>query len=165
VTSRGNRGQAIFVDDADRGRFVELLSRISSELHWTVDAYCLMTNHYHLVVETQTRELSNGMQRLNARYAQWFNRRHDLSGHLFRHRFYAGLVSGDSHMVELLRYLALNPVHAGLCANPEDWQWSSYGALVTGRRATAVSTRVLAYFGHSHDQARGAFRAFVENDS
>ena len=144
---------------------MELLSRISRELRWTLDAYCLMTNHYHLVVEARTRDLSSGMQRLNARYAQWFNRRHDLSGHLFRHRFYAGLVSGDPHLLELLRYLALNPVHAGLCANPEDWQWSSYAPLVAGRRADALSTRVLAYFGHNENLAREAFRTFVTDRS
>jgi REP element-mobilizing transposase RayT len=160
VTARGNRGQAIFVDNTDRARFVELLSRTSGELRWTLDAYCLMTNHYHLVVEASTQQLSKGMQKLNARYAQGFNRRHDLTGHLFRHRFYAGLVTRDSHLLELLRYLALNPVHAGLCANPEDWRWGSYGLFVSGR-SNAVSSRALAYFDQDEHRAREAFRAFV----
>jgi putative transposase len=161
VTARGNRGQAIFVDNRDRERFLELLARVTSDLAWTVDAYCLMTNHYHLVVETPTSRLSKGMQRLNASYAQWFNRRHDLVGHLFRHRFYAGLVTRDSHLLELLRYLALNPVHAGLCAKPEEWPWSSYGAFVSRDPVGLVSKRALALFGTDRARALGVFREFV----
>jgi putative transposase len=116
VTARGNRGQAIFVEDRDRARFMDVLARVSTELGWRLHAYCLMTNHYHLVLDTPRLNLSSGMQRLNAAYAQWFNRHHELSGHLFRHRFYAGLVASDSHLLELMRYLALNPVRGGpLC--------------------------------------------------
>ena len=124
-----------------------------------------MTNHYHLLVEAATTRLSKGMQRLNASYAQWFNRRHDLAGHLFRHRFYAGLVTRDSHLLELMRYLALNPVHAGLCATPEDWPWSSYGAFVSRARIELVSTRALAFFGSDPARALEAFRDFVRDRS
>ena len=162
VTARGNRGRAIFVDDCDRRRFVDLLSRISRDLSWTLDAFCLMTNHYHLVLETPTAHLSKGMQGLNASYAQWFNRRHDLTGHLFRHRFYAGLVSSDEHFIELLRYLALNPVHAGLCASPEEWPWSSYALLISQESPGLISDRSLAYFGGDR-RSREAFRQFVQD--
>jgi putative transposase len=162
VTARGNRGQAIFVDDRDRTRFLEMLSRIALESKWTIDAYCLMTNHYHLVLEADTRAVSSGMQRLNAGYAQWFNRWHGMSGHLFRHRFYAGVISGELHFLELVRYIALNPVRGGLCATPESWTWSSYHQLVTGARKSFLSTRALAYFGSEASRAREALREFVE---
>jgi REP element-mobilizing transposase RayT len=142
---------------------MQMLSRIARELNWTIDAYCLMTNHYHLVLESDTRAVSFGMQRLNAGYAQWFNRRHALSGHLFRHRFYAGVVSGEAHLLELLRYIALNPVRGGLCTSPESWEWSSYTLLVTGASSGMVSTRALYYFSREMTKAREAFRTFVED--
>jgi putative transposase len=161
VTARGNRGQAIFMDNGDRARFLELLTQIARESSWMLHAYCLMTNHYHLVLESPVGKLSAGMQRLNAGYAQWFNRRHDLAGHLFRHRFYAGLVSGDSHLVELMRYLALNPIRGGLCTSPEDWRWSSYGQLVSRAAGPLLSDRALSYFGRDEQLARDALRDFV----
>jgi putative transposase len=165
VTARGNRGQAIFIENADRTRFMELLTRVASESKATIHAYCLMTNHYHLVLECESRILSRGMQRLNGAYAQWFNRRHDLSGHLFRHRFYAGLITSDAHLIELTRYLALNPVRAGLCTSPESWPWSSYSVLLSSASSRLVSHRALMYFGRDEHRAREAFRNFVEDSS
>ena len=162
VTARGNRGQAIFIENADRTHFMNLLTRIANESKATVHAYCLMTNHYHLVLESEMRVLSRGMQRLNAAYAQWFNRRHDLSGHLFRHRFYAGLITSDSHLIELMRYLALNPVRAGLCTSPDSWPWSSYSMLLSTRSDRLLSRRALMQFGRDEHRAREALRTFVE---
>jgi putative transposase len=164
VTARGNRGQAIFVEDRDRARFMDVLARVSTELGWRLHAYCLMTNHYHLVLDTPRLNLSSGMQRLNAAYAQWFNRHHELSGHLFRHRFYAGLVASDSHLLELMRYLALNPVRGGLCAAPADWPWSSYGAVLSREASRLLSSRVLSSFGPDEKRARETLRAFVEHE-
>ena len=88
-----------------------------------------------------------------------------VTGHLFRHRFYAGLVSGDSHLVELMRYLALNPVNAGLCDKPAEWPWSSYRMLLSPDRGRLLSDRALAYFGSEAGRAREAFRQFVEEQS
>lgn len=165
VTSRGNRGQAIFLEDQDRMRFLDLLAFIVSKLNWSLHAYCLMTNHYHLVLETPRLNLSSGMQRLNSGYAQWFNRHHHMSGHLFRHHFYAVLVESDSHLLELSRYLALNPVRGGLCASPGDWPWSSYGASLSRKSAhLLLPARELVYFGQAHKRTRDTFRAFVEGE-
>jgi putative transposase len=146
-------------------RFLDLLAHIVTKLNWSLHAYCLMTNHYHLVLETPRLNLSSGMQRLNAGYAQWFNRRHAVNGHLFRHRFYSGLVESDSHLLELLRYLALNPVRGGLCARAADWPWSSYGAALSRESSRRLlSGRALAYFGPNQKRAREIFRAFVEGE-
>jgi putative transposase len=165
VTARGNRGQAIFVEDRDRVQFLNLLADVANKLRWRIHAYCLMTNHYHLVFETPQLNLSSGMQRLNGRYAQWFNHHHNVQGHLFRGRFYATIVQSDSHLLELARYLALNPIRAGLCASPADWPWSSYRALLIEERWSSLLSRarVLAYFGGDARRARDRLHRFVED--
>jgi putative transposase len=165
VTARGNRGQAIFIEDRDRVQFMTLLTDVANKLRWRLHAYCLMTNHYHLVFETSELNLSSGMQRLNGRYAQWFNQRHDVEGHLFRGRFYAALVESNSHLLELVRYLALNPIRAGLCTNPGDWPWSSYRTLLMEEEGSSLlsHTSVLAHFGHTPRRARDSLRGFVED--
>jgi putative transposase len=126
VTSRGNRRQAIFHDDDDRRWFLMLRHRVTQRWGWRLHAYCLMTNHFHLLVETPERNLSSGMQRLKSGYAGYFNERHSLVGHLFQQRFGSRLIEGEEHLSETLRYIALNPVRAGLCAHPAEWPWSSF---------------------------------------
>jgi hypothetical protein len=124
-----------------------------------------MPNHYHLVLEIPATDISIGMHWLNFRYAQSFNHRHGLDGHLFQDRFYSGLVEGDWHLLELSRYLALNPVNARLCARPDEWIWSSYSAvagLAPPRRFLAVR-RVLGLFGTDPATAQARFQAFVND--
>jgi putative transposase len=165
VVSRGNRKRAIFREDLDRIRFLEFFGEAATRCGWHTQAYCLMPNHYHLVLETPKRTLSTGMQRLNGRYAQRFNRRYELSGHLFQGRFYAVLIESDWHLLELSRYLMLNPVRAGYCAGPADWPWSSYSATL-GRAAVPsflALDRLLPHFGRDSRNARATFRAFVED--
>jgi REP-associated tyrosine transposase len=124
-----------------------------------------MPNHYHLVVETPEPDLSAGMQWLNGRYAQAFNHRHGLDGHLFQGRFHSLLVESDWHLLELSRYLALNPVKAELCRHPRQWAWGSYPAiagLVRPRRFLAPD-RTLAPFGRTRATARRRFEEFVND--
>jgi REP element-mobilizing transposase RayT len=128
VMNRGNGGQAIFADATDARRFLALLEEIAAPLDWRFRAYCLMTNHYHFVLETPQPNLSAGMQALAARYTQEFNRRHGRDGQIFRGRFHAILVEPESYLVSLVRYVVLNPVLAGLAAEPAAWRWSSYRA-------------------------------------
>jgi putative transposase len=128
VMSRGNDGILVFRDDLDRERFLALLAEEIVRSRWTLHDYCLMSNHYHLSISTVECTLSTGMHRLLARYAQYFNRRHRRRGHLFQERFKSVLVEEDTHGVVLSRYIALNPVKAGICERPEAWKWSSYGA-------------------------------------
>jgi putative transposase len=128
VTSRGNARAPIFFDDADRRLFLLCLGEVVGAHRWLCHAYCLMTNHYHLVVETPEANLSRGMRRLNGQYSQSFNRRHDRVGHLLQGRFTGILVERESHLLELARYVVLNPLRAGMVAQAEDYAWSSLRA-------------------------------------
>jgi putative transposase len=167
VSARGNRRQEIFLDDHGRRRFLRLLTEVSADLTWLVHGFCLMPNHYHLVIETRQPNLSRGMHRLNSVYARWFNSRHGLDGHLFQGRFHAVLVENEAHLLELSRYHALNPVRAGLCANPAAWPWGGYCAVVGLAKPPPFLSveRVLAHFGQDRESARRAFRAFVNDTS
>jgi putative transposase len=128
--SRGAARLPIYVDDHDRVRFLGLLAQAATNHGWECLSYCLMENHYHLLVRTPQPTLRAGMQRLNGCYAQGFNVRHRLVGHVFEGRYTSVTVEGDSHLRELIRYISLNPVRAGACRHPGDWFWSSYSALV-----------------------------------
>ena len=128
ITSRGNERHSIFVDEEDRERFLALLGKVAADFNWRCYAFVLMGNHYHLMVETPEATLSRGMRQLNGVYTLGFNRRHGRVGHLFQGRFKAILVERESHLLELIRYVALNPVRAGLVAAPQEWKWNSYRA-------------------------------------
>jgi len=128
VTSRGNAREAIFHGDLDHDAFLEVLADVVEVCDWICHAYCLMTNHYHIVIETPRANLSRGMQRLNGIYTQRFNRRHARVGHVLQGRFNAILVERESHMLELTRYVVLNPVRAGMVSAAEEYRWSSLRA-------------------------------------
>ncbi len=167
VTARGVARGDLFRDDLDRARFLELLGGVITRFEWTCHAYCLMGTHYHLLVRTPLPNLAAGMQRLNACYAQDFNRRHGEEGHRFLRRYHDVLVESESHALELFRYIAMNPVRAGVCDEPRQWPWASYPALV-GEAAcpTYLSIEwVLAYFGNDRDRAAKRLVAFVEDVS
>jgi REP-associated tyrosine transposase len=126
VTCRGNRRQAIFQDDDDRRRFLAVRDRVIRRYGWRLHAFCLMTNHFHLLVRTPQPNLSRGMQRLNSEYAAYFNDRFGLVGHLFQQRFGSRLIETEEYFEEAQRYIAFNPVRAGLCEHPAEWPWSSF---------------------------------------
>ena len=164
VTGRGNRKQLIFRDDRDCEWFLAIAEEVSGRRSWEPLAYCLMPNHYHLVVQTPKPDLSLGMQRLNSRYAQAFNHRHDASGHLFQGRFHSVLVGHERHLLELARYLALNPVRAGLCDRPGEWRWSSYREIFdAGRQKVGRWGRLLQHFHADPERAKQLFRVFVDD--
>jgi putative transposase len=165
VTARGNRRQPIFLEDGDYGRFLNVLDRVARALARRYHAYCLIPNHYHLVFETPNGDLSRGMHWINSSYARWFDHFHALDGHLFQRRFHAVVVETDWHLMELARYVSLNPVRAGLCATPRDWTWSSYGAIVgeTEVPSFLAPDLVLTHFGRDHNRARRAFADFVRD--
>jgi len=118
VTSRGNARQNVVADDRDRNRFLSVLAQVVDRYGWLCHAYCLMDNHYHLLIETPQPNLSLGMRQLNGRYTQMYNRRHERVGHLFQGRFTAILVEKEAHLMELCRYVVLNPVRAKAVAHP-----------------------------------------------
>jgi REP element-mobilizing transposase RayT len=128
VTSRGDRREAIFEDDVDRAALLAVIERGVERFDATVFAYCLMGNHYHLVLQTRQPNLSRLMRHINGVFTQTCNRRHRKVGHLFQGRFKALLVDRDSYFLEVCRYVDLNPVRAGIVKNPRDWHWSSYRA-------------------------------------
>jgi REP element-mobilizing transposase RayT len=129
ITNRGVAGDDIFLADGDRSLFLWLLEAQVVKRRWGCLAYCLMDNHYHLLLRTPHGDLSQGMQRVGSGYAHMFNKLHDRFGHVFQGRFKASLVEREAHALELGRYIALNPVRAGMVARPEDWPWSSYSSL------------------------------------
>jgi len=163
LTSRGDRREAIYEDDEDRQRFLDTVAEVVERYNWVCHAYCLMSNHYHLVAETVEGNLSRGMRHLNGVYTQASNRRHGRSGHLFQGRFKGILVDRDAYLLELSRYVVLNPVRAGICEMPEEWPWSSYRAMI----GTAPAPKwlavdgLLSQFGSPREQARRRYRAFV----
>jgi REP element-mobilizing transposase RayT len=122
VTARGNSRATIFVDEIDYRGFLKLLTRVADRHAWLVHAYCLMPNHFHLIVEARGIDLSGGMGALNGGYAQYFNNRHDRSGHLFQGRYDARLVD-DDRFTDVREYVLENPVRAGLCASVEEYRW------------------------------------------
>ncbi len=126
VTSRGNRREAIYLDDGDRVQFLDCLCLTVERYGWRVHAYCLMNNHYHLLIETPDANLSRGMRQLNGVYTQKFNWLHGCVGHVFQGRYKAILVDKEAYLLELARYVVLNPVRAGLVPRAGDWPWSSY---------------------------------------
>jgi REP element-mobilizing transposase RayT len=121
-------GLPIFRDDADRLSLLGLLAVTVGSERWTMEALCLMGNHYHLVLRARRAALSNGMQWLNGVYAQRFNRRYARRGHLFGDRYASWIVGSEPHLVAAIEYVLLNPVRAGLCAQAEDWPWSGAAA-------------------------------------
>jgi REP element-mobilizing transposase RayT len=126
VYGRGVRREPIFRDDEDRQYFLNLLGVITDRQRWLVLAYCLMTNHFHLLLETPEPNLSTGMHRQLGGYAQWFNERHAVEGHVFERRFQSVVAKDDAQLLELMRYIVLNPVRAGVCWSPGEHRWSSF---------------------------------------
>ncbi|MDX8409364.1 MAG: transposase [Mariprofundales bacterium] len=126
VTSRGNAQADIYLDDTDRADFLDTLANVIERFGWVCHAYCLMTNHYHLVIETPQANLAQAMRQLNGVYTQRFNRRHHRVGHIFQGRYKAILVEHDVYLLELGRYVVLNPVRAGMVEGARHWPWSSY---------------------------------------
>ncbi len=163
VTSRGNARQKIYFDDADRELFLAKLSEATERYGFVVHAYCLMGNHYHLLVETPKPNLSLGMQRINGEYTQAFNRRHRRVGHLFQGRFKAIVVEKGSHLLELSRYVVLNPVRARMVKRPQDWPWSSYRATAGLGACPSFLTAgwILSQFGTDEGEACARYRRFV----
>jgi REP element-mobilizing transposase RayT len=163
VTSRGNDRREVFRDDADRERFLSILERTVGLFRWKLHAYVLMTNHYHLLLETPEPTLSRGMRELNGLYTQAFNRRHRRAGHLFQGRFKAILVEKESHLLELCRYVVLNPVRAGAVTSARAWRWSSYRATAGLMPAPEwlETDWALRQFGATRRKAGERYRAFV----
>jgi REP element-mobilizing transposase RayT len=165
VAARGNNGQGIYAGDADKRRFLRLLGSIAMRRGWSLAGYCLMGNHFHLLVTTSEANLSDGMRDLLSRYSRYFNRRRGRTGHLFSPRFLSVVVDRDEQLLVVARYIARNPVRAGLCQSALDWEWSSYRRMV--RRDVLpdwIEVGVLlGQFHFDHEQAMAPLIEFFED--
>ncbi|MGC8763986.1 MAG: REP-associated tyrosine transposase [Acidobacteriota bacterium] len=163
VSSRGNARQRVFLGDVDRVAFLEAVASGVARYGFIIHAYCLMDNHYHLLVETPNANLSLGMQRINGEYTQGFNRRHRRCGHLFQGRFKAVLVQKESHLLEVCRYVVLNPVRAKMVKRVGEWAWSSYKATAGEVKCPPyLSTSwVLSQFHREKAIAQRLYRRYV----
>jgi len=130
VTSRGDRREDIYFDDDDREIWLAVFAQVCARFNWRCHAWCLMDNHYDILIETIEGNLSKGMRQLNGVYTQQSNRKHGLYGHLFQGRYKAILVEREAYLLELSRYVVLNPVRAGMAKDIDDWKWSSYPAMM-----------------------------------
>lgn len=165
VMARGDRRRPIFLKDDDYRQLLLRLAWTCERFNFVVHAYCLMPNHYHLMVETLDGALSKGMKHLNSTYAQLFNRRYDSVGHVFQGRYKAILVQKESYLLELSRYIVLNPVRAKLTEHPELWRWSSLQYTLGKQGCPTWLERdwLLKQFGEQADTARSAFHDYVRD--
>lgn len=163
VIARGNARENVYRKTGDHELFLDVIGHVVERFGWLCYAYCLMDNHYHLVLETPRPNLSSGMRQLNGLYARRFNLRHDRCGHVFQSRFRSILVEKGSHLLEACRYTVLNPVRAGICAQPDEWRWSSYRACAgTGPAEPFLSVNaLLGQFGETERAAQDSYRRFV----
>jgi len=164
ITARGNERKDIFRDDRDRERFLGYLETAVVRYKALIHVYCLMNNHYHLLISTPAGNLSQIVRHINGAYTVYYNKRHHRFGHLFQGRYKAILVDADEYAGELSRYVHLNPVRAGLANLPEGYPWTSYLNYI-GRKKSSRWQRtdwLLRYFGKSPAEAQRKYRAFVE---
>lgn len=163
VSCRGNRRENIFRDRIDRIAWIDETECMCRRFHFIVHAYCQMSNHYHMLIETPEGNLGQGMRQLNGAYSQYYNRRHNLAGHVMQGRYHAVLVQKESYLRELSRYILLNPVRAGIVQLPGDWEWSSYRYMQGAEPVPSWLTTdwLLACFGSERAAARQAYARFV----
>jgi REP-associated tyrosine transposase len=163
VTTRGNNRERIFLRDGDYLAILLELERVVERYGWICHAYCLMGNHVHFMIELVETTLPEGMQQLQSKYARGFNKRYGRTGHVFGNRYFSLPVVDDSHLLELCRYIVLNPVRAGACRAPEDWPWSSYSATIgiAPRPAFLTVDWILDQFGRDEEDARRQYARFV----
>lgn len=133
ITTRGNHKEAIFKDEDDFEAYLEHIDenlRYYSHLNYELIAYCLMSNHVHLMIKTEKEPLTSIMRRLNSKYTKYFNKKYDYVGHLFQGRYFAEIINNREHLLDVSRYIHLNPVKAKIVSNPKDYKWSSYSRFV-----------------------------------
>jgi REP element-mobilizing transposase RayT/DNA-binding CsgD family transcriptional regulator len=153
----------IFDGPPEKWRLLDLVAGTAAGSNWSMYAWCIMGNHYHLLLKTPEDNLSEGMHRINMSYGEWYNKARGRHGHVFQDRFFSILITQDSHLLEASRYVVLNPLRAGLVTSPEEWPWSSYSTAVLGA-PSAVPLRnheLMGMFAHEEAESRDLYREFV----
>ena len=163
ISARGNHQENIYFSDRDRKLFLRLLDNAAKRYNWICHAYCLMTNHYHLILETPDGLLSNGMGYVNGVYTQKINQQYGMTGHLFQERFHSKLIDGNQQFLTTVRYVIRNPLDANIVQDAEDWPWSSYRATAGIERPTGflMVDQVLSLFATDRRLAQKYFQEFI----
>jgi REP element-mobilizing transposase RayT len=162
VVAQGNNRQAIVLDDSDRVVLLQGVADGACRFSWCLHAYCLMTTHLHVVVETRDPNLGQGMGRLLGGYARWFNRRHGREGHLFMKPFFSRLLETDEQVLAATLYVLVNPVRARLCRHPSEWLWGSYADAVERHPTLVPTTPLLGRLAPDPRDARARLRSLVD---
>ena len=165
VTSRGNKRQNIFENHEDRNTFINVFAKVIKTYGWRCFAFCLMDNHYHILIQTPNGDLSSGMRDLNGIYTQLYNQKHQTTGHILEGRYKAFVIEQGDYFLEVLRYTVLNPIRANVVKRPDDWPWSSYSATAYGRKMYPFIDQkfVLQLFSRADGLARERYRKFVQD--
>ncbi|CAM4308685.1 REP-associated tyrosine transposase [Vibrio neonatus] len=165
ITSRGNERKCIYASDEDFELFLDVLGQVCEHYNWVVHAYCLMSNHYHLLLETPDGNLSQGMRHLNGVFTQSINRKHKRVGHLFQGRYKAILVDKENYLLELCRYIVLNPLRAKMVENLDEWQWSSWHHMLGNLESPdwLATDALLCHFSRNRKVAIKEYIQFVAN--
>ena len=165
ITSRGNKKDLIFLNSKDRFDFFSTFNSVVNLHNWICHAYCLMDNHYHLLIETPDGNLSDGMRDLNSNYTQAFNKTHSTVGHLLQGRFKSFVIEKEPYLLEVARYIVLNPVRAHMIQHPKDWVWSSYNATagLIQKEPFLYADGILEMFSVNREEAQKQYGQFVED--
>ena len=166
IISRGNERMMIFLDEADRIKHLNILHKTLERFNWLCHVYCLMGNHYHLVIETPDANLAKGMKYLNQIYSQFFHWKYNRVGHVLQGRYKSYIIQREAYLLHCCRYIVLNPWDAGLVEHPKEWKWSSYGATAGLSKPSPFLTTgwLLEIFGSDLKRARNNYMNFVEAD-
>lgn len=165
IIERGNGRKEIFLEDKDRFRFLDTLQKTKKKYNYKIYAYCLMGNHVHLIADSNGSDISQIMKSINISYAIYFNRKYKRSGHLFQDRFKSEVVDDYRYLVELSRYIHLNPVRAKIVKNPADYKWSSYAVYVGNKEDKLLDpSLILGYFSGNSDRAMRDYQEYVKRD-
>ena len=167
VMNRGRRGEKVFTNKKDYLSFIELLEELTEVFHVNVAAYCLMSNHYHLLVQTPDANISRSIRHLNGVYTQRYNRRHGCDGQLFRGRYKSILVESDSYALELVRYIHRNPMDAGLVDNLQKYQWSTHKIYLSDAKKWkwVYKDYILKLFSKSKPESIRLYKQFVQKET
>ncbi len=164
ITARGNDRQRIFHVDGDFRRYLKAIGACQQKLHFTLYAYVLMPNHVHLLIQVGKHSVDRIMQRIQTSYTMYFHKKHQHSGHVFQGRYHWFLIDKDSYLLELIRYIHLNPVRAGLKEDPKDYPWSSHAAYLDGNYVFSpflARTDALSFFSLNRERQIEIYREFV----
>ena len=164
ITSRGNERKKIYRDDCDKEKFLGLLEDYKNRYNFLIHCFVLMDNHYHLVIETLRPNLIKIMHGLNSGYTGYFNKKYKRSGHLFQGRYKAIIVDKENYLLELSRYVHLNPLRAKIINKPQDYKWSSYGGYIRKKEVNNLNNYnwILSIFGNEEKKSRRHYKEFIE---